>query len=218
MMTIVRRSGWIAALLFVAQAGCDQVAPNKQSNSSAPVVTGSAAASSGASAAASPRPADGPAPPATPGADFLVDASAAIDAIKKRVGGSAVRVKQVSLYPKYVSVEAQDPNKKDHVDQFEFRDAQVSAPTPVKFTGEPTLEKIEATLFGIDEVDFKKIPGLIEDTAKRLPFEDGKVTHVIVERSVHFKDAVVVQVRMKSPRNNGFVVYDASGKMLKEHR
>ncbi|MBI4703567.1 MAG: hypothetical protein HY744_20845 [Deltaproteobacteria bacterium] len=181
---------------------------------------GAAAPGSGAAAAPAAAGTEGAAAPAAGGtaADLFKDPAVAINAIKAKVGGSPVKALETIVYPDWAKMQAQDPKKPENIDEYRWRKGTLEAPIPVKLSGNPDLKTIETNLYSVDDVDFAKLPSLVDDANKRLAYEEAKVTHIIVKRGLPFSPDVRIRVYVNSPRKSGSVEYDAKGAMVKEYK
>lgn len=133
---------------------------------------------------------------------------------KEKVGGP-VKALELLLYPQFAKLQAQDPKKKENVDEYEYRNGSVDDPAPVKLMGDSDQKTLEANLFSLDTVDFTAVPKMVQDANERLKLEDGKVTHMILKRGLPFNKDVRWRVYVNGTRKNGSVEYDEKGNMKK---
>jgi len=160
--------------------------------------------------------AQGDAPPPAASKTIFEDPKPAIDGLKAKVGGSPVKALHLWVYPGYIKMQAQDPNKKENVDEYRFN-GSVEDPTPVRLLGKPDQAKLEKNLFSLDDVDFSKLPGLIADAKTRLPYDGAVVSHVIIQRVLPLHQDVRFRVYVRGPRRSGSVEYNLTGEVTKVH-
>lgn len=127
--------------------------------------------------------------------------------------GAPVRALELTLYPTYAFLQAQDPENASHVDKYPYRNGTITAPEPVRLH---LRGKLEDHLFSLGDVALDKVPALIRQTVKALDYEaDAKPSHIIVERNLPFSKDVVIRVYVKSARDSGRVDYKADGTVLR---
>lgn len=126
--------------------------------------------------------------------------------------GKPVRLKELVLYPSYAAIEAQDPKNKEHLDRYFYRAGSFQDPEPLRLSGSDR-KSLEAALFSLDELSLDKLPALMADALAQLKLEDGKVSHVIIDRDFFGGKTPGFRVYASSERDSGgYVSYDASGK------
>ncbi|HEY6560340.1 MAG TPA: hypothetical protein VI072_23815 [Polyangiaceae bacterium] len=187
---------------------------SRQSSSNATDVTGALAAAEQAVTEAK-QAAEGMSRAATT-QENLFEGRAAVDLMGKfsqHLGGKPVRATQVVLYPEYALVQAQDPAKPTHIDRYMYRNGAISEPDPVNV--QSLRGKLDDNLVSMDEVALDKLPELIAATLRDLAYEEGKVSHVIVESNRPFSKHVVIRVYVSGPRESGRIDYTAAGKVLR---
>jgi hypothetical protein len=146
--------------------------------------------------------------------DLFLNATGVPTKFKEKVGGP-VRALELILYPQFAKMQAQDPKKKENVDEYEYRNGSVDDPAPVKLMGDSDQKTLEANLFSLDTVDFTAVPKMVQDATQRLNLEDGKVSHMILKRGLPFNKDVRWRVYVNGTRKNGSVEYDEKGNMKK---
>jgi hypothetical protein len=156
--------------------------------------------------------------PSPPEKSFFEDLAPAIEALRAKVGASPVKALQLVVYAEYVHLRAQDPKDAESVHEYRYRDGSVGKPKPVRLTGKSDQAALEKSLFSLDDVDFNKLPGMVEDAKKRFGSEKVEVSHIILKRPLPFATGVHWRVYVKSPSNSGSVQYDTAGKMTKEYK
>lgn len=150
--------------------------------------------------------------------NLLEDATGAIAALKKKVGGDKVMATKLTISPTSIEMQVQDQKKKENVDAYKYKNGSVSGPFPVKLYGgsKKTSQKtITANTFNLDECDFTKVPFMVTGTQERLQLEGGKVMNISLRRNLPFSDEVLFMVFVSGTRRNGSVTYDQKGKMKK---
>jgi hypothetical protein len=153
--------------------------------------------------------------------DLLHDRGAARRAladIEERVGGAPAQVGEITIYPEYMIVEAQDPNILDHIDSYTWRDDSVESPEPVHLSG--PQEDIDASLYPTTAVDLSELPNIVRAAEARLKnarpirVEQARVTYLYIERDTSLDGRVVIHISVTGPRRSGNVVTTASGEIL----
>jgi ribosomal protein S27AE len=123
--------------------------------------------------------------------------------------GGRVMLKELVLYDTYAIFSAQDPKKKEHVDRYTYRHGEVGDVTPVSLGSDK--KRLATLLFPLDSVDFSIIPGLCERARSELKIEDGKVSHVYLEKGSFGRKDPVIRVYVRGERDSGFVEYSLKG-------
>ncbi len=147
----------------------------------------------------------------------------AVGAIKEKLGGGKVRALKVSITPDEVTLHAQDPNDRRHVDEWRFvrrksflQPQSVSGPRPVQLN---LINKdLEANLFDLDEIQFAASAKLIEAAIGRAALEDAaRVTQMEIERQVYIlptpsSGPVHWTVDVRSGRESAQIIGDAGAR------
>ena len=111
------------------------------------------------------------------------------------------------------SVQVQDPAKPENVDQYNYRDGQLSPPVPVRlhlFGG-----KLEDSLFDWNEVAFDKIPELARLAMEKIPLEGGRVVGFRVGHAIVDTDGkVYISIDVEGTRKSGTLKADAKGNVI----
>ena len=153
--------------------------------------------------------------------DLLHDAGAARRAladIEDRVGGTPAQVSDITIYPEYMIVEAQDPNILDHIDSYTWRDDSVESPDPVHLSG--PQEEVDASLYPTTAVDLRELPNIVRAAEDRLEntrpirVEQARVTYLYIMRDTSLDGRVVIRISVTGPRRSGNVIATASGEIL----
>jgi len=111
------------------------------------------------------------------------------------------------------SLQVQDPAKPENVDQYNYRDGEVSAPIPVRlhlFGG-----KLEDSLFDWDQVAIDRIPELARVAMEKIPLEGGKVRGARVGHDIVDTDGkVYIRVDVEGTRKTGTLKADDKGNVV----
>jgi hypothetical protein len=154
------------------------------------------------------------APPEADSPGLLASPEPMISALRTRFGKDA-RILNLDLRPDGFDVEVQDPTVPGHVDRFTFEDGVLGEGEPVPVGR--SRKQLEARLFGLAEVDLTMLPALLADAAERARTEDGRPTHVRIERAEGYGDyetwgRPVIRIYVAGPRGGAFVEYGLDGK------
>ena len=144
-------------------------------------------------------------------------AAESIAAIERVVGASPARVTDVTVYPEYLIVEAQDPDIPDHIDRYQWRDGDVPTPEAVQLSG--PQEDVDASLFPTSAVRWKRLAAMVADAERAalhnepLRIESPRAGYVIVDRSTSPDDdgKVLVRIYITGPRRSGYVEMTTTG-------
>ena len=148
-----------------------------------------------------------------PAVDLFTDASDLTAQLRKAVKGR-VMIDEMTLYRDSATLFIQDPNRKENLDSYEYRDGKLKAPEPVKLSGDYTQASLDAGMFPLESVDFTLINSMIEDAKTRLKMPDGKVTVLTLKRGDPDFNQYDVRwhVGVSDARHTGSVEYDLKGK------
>jgi LSD1 subclass zinc finger protein len=124
--------------------------------------------------------------------------------------GKPVRARRLVIHPSFAELVAQDPQKPQNLDSYTYRGATVGDKEAYRLTTEKG--KLEQVLFDLHEVSgLTRLSELMDQTLTTLGYEDGKVSHVIVERNVPFSKGVVIRVYARSDRDSGRIDFNGDG-------
>lgn len=141
--------------------------------------------------------------------DYFADATK-VKARYEAVLGKPIQAKQLVIYQYYASLEAQNPKTPDHVDSFKLWASKVERPEPVRLGSDK--KALSQILFSLDSVDFKILPRLIQQSLTELKIEEGKVTHVFLERdSINGRRDPIWRVYVNGSRDSGFIEFSVTG-------
>jgi hypothetical protein len=165
-------------------------------------------------------------PPAAPGQkpgqkapaiNLFEDASDVPVKIRKAVAGK-VMISELTLSDKYVTLQIQDPRRKENLDEYTYRDGEMGEPIPVKISGDYTQEDLDGSLFPLESVDFGLVPTMIQDAKERLKMPDGKAGILTLKRGWPFHNDVRWMVSVSNARHTGMVEYDLKGRKKEVHK
>jgi hypothetical protein len=141
--------------------------------------------------------------------DYFADATR-VKARYEKVLGKPIMAKQLVVYQYYALLEAQNPKNPDHVDGYKLWANKVERPEPVRLGSDK--KQLAQLLFSLDSVDFTLMPKLIKQALSELKIEEGKVTHVFLERdSVSAKRDPIWRVYVNGSRDSGFMEFSVTG-------
>ncbi|MET0555857.1 MAG: hypothetical protein ABW221_22650 [Vicinamibacteria bacterium] len=125
------------------------------------------------------------------------------------------RILNLDMRPEGFDVEVQDPAVPAHVDRYTFEDGVLGDAEPVAVGR--NRKRLEAQLFPLADVDLRLLPRLLADAVEQARTEDGRVTHVRVERAERWGDTEgwgrpVMRVYVDGPRGGAYVEYGLDGK------
>lgn len=146
--------------------------------------------------------------PAAPEEDLFNDSSKLRAKFEAALGGR-VMLKELVLYDKYAIFSAQNPSKKEHVDRYTYREGEVGTPDPVSLGSDK--KRLASILFPLDTIDFAIIPGLAERARAELKVEDGKVSHIYIEKGSFGRGNPIIRVYVRGQRDSGFIEYSLKG-------
>jgi len=147
-------------------------------------------------------------------------AEEAVAALGRKIGTENPRVSDVTMYPEYLIVVAQDPSNLEHIDRYEWRDDEVGLPTPVHLSG--PQEDIDASLYPLRSVHWEDLPAMVRDAeraaeqASPIRVENALANYVIVDRTTSSggDSRVVVRIYIDGPRRSGYVELTTTGEIL----
>jgi hypothetical protein len=145
--------------------------------------------------------------------DYFADASR-VKARYQAVLGKPIMAKELVIFQYYATLEAQDPKKPDHVDSYKLWANKVERPQAVRLGSEKGA--LGQILFSLDSVDFAIVPRLLKQALAELKIEEGKVTHVYLERDgSSARREPLWRVYVNGSRDSGFVEFSVTGEKLR---
>lgn len=138
-------------------------------------------------------------------------AADAVQQIRAKVG-EPFRVLRISIDDDSVTLKAQDPKKKENVDEYTVLRGELRPSVPVRLFGQTDQETLEANLFDPATVDWDKIPDIMKEAVDKIHLEGGSLTDISIERDM-FKDSrpVMIDVNFSGTRKNGYLRVDRHG-------
>jgi hypothetical protein len=176
-------------------------------------ITPPAIAPTGATGGTAPTSDASPAEPRGPlvEEDYFANATRA-KARYEAVLGKPILAKELVLYQYYAMLEAQNPKNREHVDSYKLWANKVERPTPVRLGADK--KQLGQLLFSLDDVDFSRLSGLIQRALSELAVEEGKVTHVFLERDgAGDRHDPIWRVYVNGSREGGFVEFSTKGEL-----
>lgn len=133
---------------------------------------------------------------------------------EKEVGGGPIRALQFTVYKTFSTLQAQDPNKPENVDEYTYRNGKVEK-RPVKLYGSG---KLEDNLFSLSDVNIDAVSTLFDEAqnqVKEKDIEGAKDPYMIIKKNLPFTNKVIWRVYMSGTRKNLNMEADVNGKVTK---
>lgn len=136
-----------------------------------------------------------------------------LDAVKQKFNGD-VKVMAIHFYEDGRAMfPAQDPNKKENVDQYTYKNGSWEAPVPVELSGSG---KLEDNIFSLmNDIDLTKIPGLVKEAQEKTKdLEGAKIDHVYATLTLIPKgkdDKVNIRVPVSGTRKSKTLMANGKG-------
>ena len=165
--------------------------------------------------ATTPAEATTPAGPAQPRVeeDYFADATR-VKARYQAALGKPILAKELVIFQYYATLEAQNPKAPDHVDSYKLWANKVERPEPVRLGSDK--KALAQIVFSLDGVDFAIVPRLLKQAIAELKIEEGKVTHVYLERDTsNARHDPIWRVYVNGSRDSGFVEFSVTGEKLR---
>jgi len=124
-----------------------------------------------------------------------------------------IRALELVVTRERVVLQAQHPEERDSLVQFEYAAGAIKGPVPIELRGAGELQH---NLFPLEDVALDRIPALAKMAVLRVDPADGEVTRVVVRRALPVDERVEMRLFVKSPRRDGHLDADATGKPLGE--
>jgi hypothetical protein len=141
--------------------------------------------------------------------DYFANAALA-KARYEKVLGKPIMAKELIVYQYYATLEAQNPKNLDHVDSYKLWANKVERPEPVRLGADK--KQLGQLLFSLDAVDFSLLQKLIKQALTELRIEEGKVTHVMLERdSSSAQHEPIWRIYVNGSRDSGFIEFSTTG-------
>lgn len=151
------------------------------------------------------------------------DMSAFVRELVDRVG-APIRVYKVELDSDgNVDLWLQNRERPDLIDSYEYSDAKVNGPIPVKFEHYPSQDALEWHLIDLDRIDFARLPAMLARARKELRLPDAELKGIALERGdssglVTVSNVPIWTMRLGDPRHDGSVEFDLGGRVLSVDR
>lgn len=132
---------------------------------------------------------------------------------EKEVGGDT-KVLQFTIYKNFSTLQAQDPNKPENVDEYTYRNGKVDK-RPVKLYGSG---KLEDNLFPLSDVNMDAVSTLadeIQNKAKENGIEGAKDPYMIIKKNLPFSNKVIWRLYLSGTRKDVRIEADVNGKVTK---
>ncbi len=138
--------------------------------------------------------------------------AASVAALEAGILGDPTNFIEIILYPDYAFATAQDPTQPDHIDRYMLQ-ADGTLGTPEPQTNDP---EAASKVFTIDAVQWDAIAALVAEAPRLAAVEEGKVSHVYVDRDI-FSEVhdVIVRIYISGPRSNAFIEAAPDGTVLR---
>lgn len=136
-----------------------------------------------------------------------------VEMFEKEVGGQ-IRVLSFIIYKNFSTLQAQDPNKPENVDEYTYRNGAITK-RPVRLYGGG---KLEDNLFPMSDVNIDAVPTLIEEIqnkAKETNLEGAKEPYIIIKKNLPFSNKIIWRLYLSGTRKDIRIEADASGKVTK---
>jgi len=140
--------------------------------------------------------------------DYFADATR-VKARYETALGKPILAKELVIYQYYALLEAQNPKNREHVDRYKLWANKVERPEAVRLGSDK--KQLVGLLFSLDDVDFKILPRLIRGALAELRIEEGKVTHVFLERDSGARREPIWRVYVNGSRDSGFMEFSLTG-------
>jgi hypothetical protein len=154
-----------------------------------------------------------PRPPELPRVAYLdgTNAMHAVQQVRARVG-EPFRVLEIRVRPDAVVVQAQDPARKENVDEYRVKGGVLQPSRPVRLFGLTSQKVLEDNLFNPDDVDLAVIPALVKEAEAKVQLEGRELSGVTVKRKLPFEEQVSIDVAFHGTRKSGYLHADRKGK------
>jgi hypothetical protein len=145
----------------------------------------------------------------------LLDQAAAAQRDLLRRFGDGVRILSIELGPGVASFAVQDPGHLAHVDLYTYRDGALAETEPLAVGR--NHRQVRARLFNLRDVDLTLLPGMVSAAPAAVGTEDGRVRHLVLERSQGYNSESSWgrprwRVHVEGSRGGGSVEYGLDGK------
>lgn len=141
--------------------------------------------------------------------DYFADATR-VKARYETVLKKPIMAKELVIYQYYATLEAQSAKNPEHVDSYKLWANKVERPEAVRLGADKRA--LGQILFSLDSVNFALAPKLIKQALSELKIEEGKVTHLYLERDGSSAQREPIwRVYVNGSRESGFVEFSLAG-------
>lgn len=136
-----------------------------------------------------------------------------MDAVKQKFNGD-VKIMDIHFYSDGRAIfPAQDPNKKENVDEYTYKNGTWDEPVPVKLSGSGKLEDNVFSL--VNDLDVTKIPGLMKEIEEKTKdLEGAKINHAYATLNLFPKgadDKISIRISAVGTRKTKTLVANGKG-------
>lgn len=128
--------------------------------------------------------------------------------------GKPIKTLELLVFPDHLMLQVEDPEKPGRVLQYEYRSGKVSTGIPVELQGSG---KLDDNLYNLDDINLDAVPELAREAVQKVDPKNGRVSYILLKRSLPFDADVQYRVFVKSPLRDGYVDADKSGKLIEEN-
>jgi hypothetical protein len=133
--------------------------------------------------------------------------------LTEAVGSDNPNLLKIALYDSYAMVEVQDPKKPENIDGYNYRDGQLSPPSPVKILGSG---KISDNVFPLKDVNLDGLPALSKEVFDKLKdVEGGKLIGYVINRGLPFSKDIRIMPLTDGTRKSVSAEADKNAKLKK---
>jgi hypothetical protein len=134
----------------------------------------------------------------------------AVQQVRKAVG-EPFRVLEINVHTTSVSVQVQNPKKKENVDEYDVDAGKLEGPTPVRLIGTDTDEAaVIRSVFDPSEVALDKIAAVVHDAEQKVQLEGRDEALVTIRRDDESRK-VEISVLYNGSRKNASYTTDRNG-------
>ena len=138
-------------------------------------------------------------------------AADAIQQIRAKVG-EPFRVLNIRIDDDMIVVQAQDPKKRENVDEYRISRGELKPSIPVRLMGLTDQETLEANLFDPADVDIAKIPDLVREANEKVQLEGREIGGISIDRDMFDEQRPIqIDVNYRGLRKNGYLRADRKG-------
>jgi hypothetical protein len=135
----------------------------------------------------------------------------AIQQIRAKVG-EPFRILKLRIDDDYIVVQAQNPKKRENVDEYRISRGELKPAIPVRLFGQTDQETLEANLFDPSDVDLAKIPDLVREANEKVQLEGREISGISIDRDMFDDDRPInIDVNYSGSRKNGYLRADRKG-------